>query len=90
MAELQRILTEVFGLLKLPDIFQFLVPYVGVGGGVEAKEHVPLLPMLEYTLLFLAGIGTLFGLGLAITARKFSVKTDPKIEQVMDVLAHAH
>ncbi len=46
--------------------------------------------MMKYTLIFLAGIGTIFGLGLALTAKKFSVKTDPKVEQVMDVLAHAH
>ncbi len=90
MFELQRTLTEVLGLLQLPDIYHFLVPHVGVGGGVEAREHVPLLPILEYTLIFLAGIGTIFGIGLAITAKKFSVKTDPKIEQVKDVLAHAH
>ncbi len=90
MFEIQRIITDFLGLLQLPDIYHFLVPHVGVGGGVEAKENVPLLPILEYTLIFLAGIGTIFGIGLAITAKKFSVKIDPKIEQVKDVLAHAH
>jgi Na+-translocating ferredoxin:NAD+ oxidoreductase subunit B len=90
MFELQNILTEVLGLLQLPDIYHFLVPHVGVGGGVEAREYVPLLPILKYTLIFLAGIGTIFGIGLSIAAKKFSVKIDPKIEQVLDVLAHAH
>jgi len=90
MFEIQRIMTDIFGLLQLPDLFHFLVPHVGVGGGVDAKEHVSLLPLLKSTLIFLAGIGTIFGIGLAITAKKFSVKIDPKIEQVKDVLAHAH
>ena len=90
MFEVQKIITEIARLLQLPDVYHFLVPHVGVGGGVEAKEHVPLLPLLQYTLIFLAGIGTIFGIGLAAAAKKFSVKIDPKIEQVMDVLAHAH
>jgi len=90
MFEIQKIITEVFGLLQLPDVYHFLIPHVGVGGGVEAKEHVPLIPLLRFTLIFLAGIGTIFGIGLAVTAKKFAVKIDPKIEQVKDVLAHAH
>lgn len=90
MFEIQKIITDILGLLQLPDVYHFLVPRVGVGGGVEAKEYVPLLPLLRYTLIFLAGIGTIFGIGLAITAKKFSVKIDPKVEQVKDVLAHAH
>ncbi len=90
MLDFQNILTDVLGLFRLADVYQFLIPHVGVGGGVEAKEHVDLMPLLKYTLMFLAGIGTLFGIGLSITAKKFSVKIDPKIEQVKDVLAHAH
>jgi hypothetical protein len=90
MFEIQKIIFDVFGLFQLPDIYHFLIPHAGVGGGVEAKEHVSLLPVMKSTLLFLAGIGTIFGIGLAITAKKFAVKIDPKIEQVKDVLAHAH
>ena len=90
MFDVQQIVTEIFGLIQSPDVFHFLIPHVGVGGGVEAKEHVDLLPLLRSTLIFLAGIGAVFGISLAITAKKFSVKIDPKIEQVKDVLAHAH
>ena len=90
MLEIHKIIADLLGLLQLPDIYHFLVPHVGVGGGVEAKEHVPLIPLLRYTLIFLAGVGTIFGIGLAVTAKKFAVKIDPKIEQVKDVLAHAH
>lgn len=64
--------------------------YAGVGGAIEAKERVDLLPVLKFTLVFLAGISAIFGLGLAFAAKKFAVKTDPRVEQVMDVLAHAH
>ena len=83
-------LTDIINILQCPELFHFLIPYAGVGGGVEAKEHVALLPLIKYTIIFLAAIGTIFGLGLALAAKKFSVTIDPKIEQVMDVLAHAH
>jgi Na+-translocating ferredoxin:NAD+ oxidoreductase RNF subunit RnfB len=64
--------------------------YAGVGGGVEAKESVDLVQVLKFTALFLAGIGVVFGLGLAFAAKKFSVKVDPRVEQVLDFVAHAH
>jgi len=90
MYEFHSMLIDILQLLQLFDIFHFLVPCAGVGGGVEAKEHVALLPLIKYTLIFLTAIATIFGLGLALAAKKFSVTIDPKIEQVMDVLAHAH
>jgi Na+-translocating ferredoxin:NAD+ oxidoreductase RNF subunit RnfB len=64
--------------------------YAGVGGGVEAKESVDLVAILKFAAVFMAGISALFGLGLAFAAKKFDVKTDPRVEQVLDVLAHAH
>jgi len=90
MVEIQNLLTYISGLLHLIDASHFLVPLVGVGGGVEVKEHVELVPLIMSTLLFLSGVGIVFGVGLALTAKKFSVKVDPRIEKVMDVLAHAH
>ena len=90
MSEFHKIITDIIGVLQLNDISHFIIPHVGVGGGVEAKEHVALLPLIKFTLLFLAGVGIAFGIGLALTAKKFSVKVDPRIEKVMDVLAHAH
>lgn len=66
------------------------VAYAGVGGGVEAKEKVELLPLLMWSLIFLAGLGAVFGLGLAFAAKKYAVQIDPRVEKVMDVLAHAH
>ncbi len=90
MFEIQEIITNLLRLFHQIDMSHFLIPHVGVGGGVEAKEHVDLVPLLKYTLIFLAGISTIFGLGLALTAKKFSVKIDPRVQQVLDVLAHAH
>ena len=83
-------LTDILHVLQLPDLFHFLLPYAGVGGGVEAKEHVALAPLIKYTLIFLAAIGSIFGLALALAAKKFSVRTNPKVEKVKEVLAHAH
>lgn len=64
--------------------------YAGVGGGVEVRESVDLVELLKFTAAFLFGIGAIFGLGLAFAAKKFAVKEDPRVEQVSDVLAHAH
>ncbi|MCI0469518.1 MAG: Fe-S cluster domain-containing protein [Nitrospirae bacterium] len=64
--------------------------FAGVGGGIEAKEHVDFVSILKFTIIFLAGIGAVFGFGLALAAKKFAVKIDPRVEQVLDALAHAH
>ncbi|MBF0606849.1 MAG: RnfABCDGE type electron transport complex subunit B [Candidatus Magnetobacterium sp. LHC-1] len=65
------------------------LPSVGVGGGMEAKESVNMGATIKFTLLFVGGIGALFGLGLAFAAKRFSVEVDPKVEEVRDVLAGA-
>ncbi len=62
----------------------------GVGGGVEGKEKVDIVPLIKWTLIFLAGLGTVFGLGIAMAAKRFAVEIDPRVEKVVDVLAHAH
>jgi len=90
MFEIHNLINDFFGLLQITDIYHFLIPQVGVGGGVDAKEHVELLPLIKSTLIFLAGVGTVFGLGLALTAKRFTVQVDPRVEKVLDVLAHAH
>lgn len=66
------------------------VAYAGVGGGVEGKEKVDIIPLIKWTLVFLAGLGTVFGLGIAMAAKRFAVQIDPRVEKVKDVLAHAH
>ena len=64
--------------------------YAGVGGGVEGKEKVDIIPLIKWTLVFLAGLGTVFGIGIAFAAKRFAVQIDPRVEKVKDVLAHAH
>ncbi len=82
---IKRILIFLF-LLSLSTS----VCYAGVGGGIEAKESVDLVSVLKFTLIFLAGLGAVFGIGLAFAAKRFAVQIDPRVEQVKDVLAHAH
>lgn len=81
-------ISGVFAVVFL--LFSSSALYAGVGGGVEAREHVELIPLLKFTAIFLAGIGAIFGVGLAFAAKRFSVKIDPRVEQVKDALAHAH
>ncbi len=90
MQEIERVTEVVQGIVQLIDIAQQLLPHVGVGGGVEAKEQIEFLPLVKYTVMFLAGVGALFGVGLAFAAKRFAVQIDPKVEQVKEVLAHAH
>lgn len=66
------------------------VLYAGVGGGIEAKEHVEIIPLVKWTLIFLAGISIVFGLALAFAAKKFAVQIDPRVEEVKNLLASAH
>ncbi len=64
--------------------------YAGVGGSIEAKKSVDLRPLVKWTLVFLAGMGTIFGIGIAFAAKRFAVQIDPRVEKVKDHLAHAH
>ncbi len=64
--------------------------YAGVGGGVEARETVDIVDVLKFTAIFLIGISAIFGVGLAFAAKRFAVQEDPRIDQVSEVLAHAH
>jgi electron transport complex protein RnfB len=40
-------------------------------------------------LAVLGCIGLLFGIGLALAAQKFAVEANPKVEEVLEVLAGA-
>jgi len=82
--------TGVFTLTLTLALFCSSVLYAGVGGGVEGKEKVDIIPLIKWTLVFLAGLGTVFGIGIAMAAKRFAVEIDPRVEKVMDVLAHAH
>ncbi|MGD0282746.1 MAG: 4Fe-4S binding protein [Dissulfurispiraceae bacterium] len=90
MHDLQKIIADIIGIYDLAGISHFILPHVGVGGGVEAREHVEIVPLIKFTLIFLAGVSVIFGLGLAFAAKRFAVVIDPRVEKVKDVLAHAH
>lgn len=87
MADVLRVIGE---LLNLIDWRGIPIPSAGVGGGIDARESVDLISTLKFTFVFVLGIGAIFGLGLAFAAKKFSVKRDPRIEQVREVLAGAN
>jgi electron transport complex protein RnfB len=74
----------------VPLFFCASTLYAGVGGGVEARETVDLVAVIKFTAIFLAGISAVFGIGLAFAAKRFAVQEDPRIDQVSEVLAHAH
>ncbi|MGA2193568.1 MAG: RnfABCDGE type electron transport complex subunit B [Nitrospirota bacterium] len=49
-----------------------------------------ILQVVIKSLVFMGGVGAVFGAGLALAAKKFAVKTDPKVEAVRDVLPGAN
>jgi Na+-translocating ferredoxin:NAD+ oxidoreductase RNF subunit RnfB len=89
MLELHSISGTLADILR-GFVLDFIIPQAGIGGGMEVVEKVDVMPMLKFTLIFAASIATVFGIGLAMAAKRFAVKIDPRIEQVKDVLAGAH
>lgn len=89
MLDMQSIVLAIFDLVQNLGLDQVL-PQAGIGGGMELRETVDIALIAKTTLVFAASIAALFGLGLAFAAQKFSVKVDPRIEKVKDVLAGAH
>ncbi|MDP2166965.1 MAG: Fe-S cluster domain-containing protein [Thermodesulfovibrionales bacterium] len=91
MSEILRTIAELLQQIDFTNVFQGIpLPEVGVGGGIEAKESVDIVPLIRFTLIFVAGLGAVFGIGLAFASKKFSVKMDPRIEQAKDALAGAN
>ena len=68
-----------------------LVPMVEAAGraGHAAQAFHP-FEIIKVCLLFLGGMGALFGFGLALAAQKFAVKVDPKVSQVREALPGAN
>jgi electron transport complex protein RnfB len=48
-----------------------------------------LIKMAIVGLVLLGCIGLFFGIGLALAAHKFAVQANPKVEEVLEVLAGA-
>ncbi len=69
------------------------IPFImagGAGSGAEVSKSVHLGIIIKHSLLFLGGFAVLFGTILALAAKKWFVKTDPRIEKALEVMAHAH
>ena len=66
-----------------------LAPLAEAGGANDAGGTVPLSTVYT-TLIVLAALGAVFGIALAIVARRFVVKVDPKVEQVRETLPGAN
>ncbi len=90
MLEIYGIAEAVADLVQSIGGLDFIVPKAGVGGGMEVKESVEVVSLVKFTFAFMASIAALFGTGLALAAKKFAVKIDPRVEHVKDVLAGAH
>lgn len=88
MHEMQNIVGTLLELLQ--SVGGHILPMAGVGGGVEAKETVDVVQVIKFTLIFIAGIGAVFGIGLAFAAQRFAVQIDPRIDEVKGMLAGAH
>jgi len=84
------VMKKTYLITILLVLFYASALYAGVGGGVEGKEKVDIVPLIKWTLVFLAGLGTVFGISIAFAAKRFAVQVDPRVEQVLDCLAHAH
>lgn len=90
MYDLQGIVMDIYELFQGISSFHYLIPKVGVGGAVEVTGPIDFKSLITFTFIFLAGLGAIFGLGLAFAAQKFAVKVDPKVEMVRDVLPGAN
>lgn len=89
MFELNHIAETLMDIVQT-GVFDFVIPKAGVGGGIEVRESIDVVTVLKDVAVFVAAFAAIFGVGLAMAAQKFSVKIDPRIEKVKDVLAGAH
>lgn len=90
MYDLQKTIMDIFELFQGLAILHYLIPKAGVGGAVEVTGPIDFKQLITFTFIFLAGLGAIFGIGLAFAAQKFAVKVDPKVEMVRDVLPGAN
>lgn len=56
----------------------------------DGSAPVNVAQLLGSSLVFLAIMALVFGVLLALIAKKFFVKTDPRVDEITEALAHAH
>jgi electron transport complex protein RnfB len=84
-----QILTIIHHLLQMVASHA-PVPLAAAGVGGEGQVSIDVFSVIKVTVLFVAGVAAVFGVGLAVAAKKFSVQVDPKVERVREVLAGAN
>jgi|WetSurMetagenome_2_1015567.scaffolds.fasta_scaffold00427_24 Na+-translocating ferredoxin:NAD+ oxidoreductase subunit B len=89
MYDVYKTAVDIIDIIRLADVAQIL-PQIGVGAEIEAREYIDIWAILRYSLIFLVGMGAVFGFILAFAAKKFAIRTDPRIDEVNELLAHAH
>lgn len=86
----ETLLKIITDLHQFIDLTHLLTPKIGFGGAIEVFPDINAEQVITYTVIFLAVLAIIFGVGLAITAAKFAVKIDPRIEKIRDVLPGAN
>lgn len=83
--------TDLIGTIIVNVTQNGIVPAVEAATAhAEQTTSNLLVPLLKSATVFLAGLAIFFGVALALIARHFHTKSDPKVEQVDELLAHAH
>jgi Na+-translocating ferredoxin:NAD+ oxidoreductase subunit B len=67
-----------------------IVPVVETPAAAAGAKTIDVVPLLKTAVIFLTGFALVFGVALALIARYFHTKTDPKVEKAEELLAHAH
>ncbi len=75
----ETLLKIITGLRQFIDLTHLLIPKIGFGGAIEVFPDINAEQIITYTVIFLAVLAIVFGVGLAIAAAKFAVKVDPRI-----------
>lgn len=89
MVDLFDIAGQLMDLITSTGL-EHLLPRAGVSGAIAVTETVDMMEKVKFTIIFIASLAALFGIGLAMAAQKFQIKIDPRVTQVTDALAHAH
>jgi electron transport complex protein RnfB len=79
-----------FFKLVLHIIAPHALPGVDAGVNSGSSGGIALVPLFKSALIFLGGLALVFGVALALIAKHFYSKSDPKVEKVEELLAHAH
>jgi Na+-translocating ferredoxin:NAD+ oxidoreductase RNF subunit RnfB len=87
---IKNIVLLIFSFISFLDIQFNHLANVEADLAVATNATFQIGSLFKSALIFLAGLSLVIGASLALIARFFYTKTDPKVEQVEEHLAHAH